>query len=134
MANRAWGRVTTSILVVDDDATLRELVAETLEENGYAVAMAEDGREALDILERAPPNGIVTDLMMPRVDGVTLCSKVKNNPATNAIVVIVMSASHQIERKLRGCPVDAILPKPFELADLVHLLNKHLSPSASAVT
>jgi CheY-like chemotaxis protein len=123
-----------SILVVDDDATIRDLIAETLEENGYPVAMAEDGREALDMVERAPPKAIITDLMMPRVDGAALCAEVKTNPATRAIVVIVMSAAPQIERKLRGCPVDAILPKPFEPDALVYLLKQHLSASASAVT
>src|SRR4051812_47398456 len=119
----------TSILVVDDEIPILNLIAEVLEDNGFTVVTAQDGKQALSLVERDPPNGIITDVMMPHLDGISLCKQVKDNPATHDVVVIVMSASTQLDSLLVGCPADAILPKPFRLDDLVGLVNKHLSPS-----
>jgi CheY-like chemotaxis protein len=120
-----------NILVVDDDILILDLIAEVLQDQGFTVVTATDGRQALSLVERAPPDGIVTDLMIPHLDGATLCQRVKTNPLTHAIIVILISASHRLEREARRCPADAILPKPFDLDDLVDLVKQHLDGAAS---
>ena len=102
-----------SVLVVDDERVLAALVAELLAEEGYAVRCAFDGAQALAEVERDPPDVLVTDLMMPRLDGLDLARRLRADG--RRVPVVVMSAVH----------VDVILPgvrflaKPFDLDDLL---------------
>ena len=99
------------VLVADDDPAVLGLVAELLEEGGYAVKTASDGATALAAAESDPPDLVVSDVMMPRLDGLTLASRLRQR----GIPVVLMSAV--VERlPRRGV---AIVTKPFDLDDLL---------------
>ena len=115
-----------TILVVDDDATLRCLLAIALEDAGYRVEEAHDGIQALERLGRRPPDLILTDLRMPRLDGIGLARLLATH--TPPIPLILMSADQ--------LPLSCTLPyirKPFEIEALLTLMARTLpvSPVAS---
>ncbi len=102
-----------SILVVDDDPALRELLRRLLEREGYAVQEAENGRAALERLREAPPGLIVLDLMMPEMDGFEFVAAVRADKAWQTIPIIVVTAKDLTpddRQRLTGC-VEAILQK-----------------------
>jgi len=101
------------ILVVDDDAVLRELVRRILEKDGYAVVEAGNGREALERLEEVSPGLILLDLMMPEMDGFELVAELRRHDAWRAIPVLVITAKEltaEDRRRLNGY-VERILQK-----------------------
>jgi two-component system phosphate regulon response regulator PhoB len=101
------------ILIVDDERPLRELLASVLTDGGYRVTMAIHGRDALDRIEEARPDLIITDLMMPVMGGVELYRALKDRPETRAIPIIVMSAG--LSRPTELTEVDAFIAKPFDV-------------------
>ena len=84
-----------SVLLVDDDPALRGLLRQMLELGGYVVHEAEDGLDALDQLENIVPDVLVLDVMMPNMDGVTLCKKMRDNVITMNIPIIMLSGKTQ---------------------------------------
>jgi two-component system chemotaxis response regulator CheY len=121
-----------SILVVEDSATMRSLIASTLEELGPAVKITEasSGFEALRLLPRGVFDLIVTDINMPDINGLELVSFVKKNPAYAAIPLIIVSteSSERDREKGLGLGADAYLVKPFEPEDLRGLARDLLRP------
>jgi two-component system chemotaxis response regulator CheY len=111
-----------SILVVEDSATMRSLIASTLEELSPAVKITEasSGFEALRLLPRGVFDLIVTDINMPDINGLELVSFVKKNPAYDTIPLIIVSteSSERDREKGLGLGADAYLVKPFEPEDL----------------
>ncbi len=104
-----------SVLVVDDDVEIREVVCEILEHFGYRVAVAADGVEASELLEHGlEPSAIVLDMMMPRMDGWTFLGRLRANPRYESLPVVVASA--MVAQPPPGA--DALLQKPFSLSDL----------------
>jgi CheY-like chemotaxis protein len=116
-AKRAQPASPTSprVLIVEDDADIRETLAELLATAGYDTAQAANGREALDQARRAPPDLIVLDLMMPVMDGWQFRSAQRRDPALAPIPVIVVSASGATA----SIDADAFLQKPFPMERLV---------------
>lgn len=110
-----------SVLVVDDEAPLRKLVAVALRRGGYDVTLAADGREALARVAAATPDLIVSDVMMPGMDGLELLARLPANPATRAIPLILLTAKGATEDKVAGLDLgaDDYLPKPFQLTVLL---------------
>src|SRR5829696_5541587 len=89
------GRVLTvrqKVLVVEDDLDYRELIQHVLELKGFAVIKAENGREAIEIVERDRPDIILMDLYLPVLSGLEATRVIKNNPATSRIPILVISA------------------------------------------
>lgn len=113
-----------AVLVVDDDAEIRRFLCDLLQSEGYIVMTASDGTEALALLRTAQqPLVVILDLMMPVLDGYHVLSELERNPdVLNQHKVVVMSAS---DRLLLGefPRADALLPKPFELLDLLDLVD-----------
>ncbi len=109
-----------SILIVEDEPAIRFLLKDLLEEN-YILYEAENGRQAIELLKIVTPNLIISDVMMPDINGLELCNKVKNSPDTCHIPFILLSARGSIEQKTEGydAGADAYIPKPF---DTMHLL------------
>lgn len=109
-----------SILIVEDEPAIRFLLKDLLEEN-YILYEAENGRQAIELLKIVTPNLIISDVMMPEINGLELCNKVKNSPDTCHIPFILLSARGSIEQKTEGydAGADAYIPKPF---DTMHLL------------
>jgi CheY-like chemotaxis protein len=116
--------VTPGILLVEDDADIRQTIGEVLEEEGYLVTTASDGREALEKLESGPlPHLIVLDLMMPGMDGVQFRAEQIKRRACAAIPLLVLSAdthTHELARDLGA----ECLRKPVDLADLLAAVQR----------
>lgn len=121
---------TASILVVDDDEHIRELVCEALDLEGYEVRGARDGQAALDILASWSPSLILLDLNMPRMDGWTFCAVQRQRPELAGIPVALMSAAHNLHARELPCAPVAILEKPFDLDDLLTHVAQALDGSA----
>jgi CheY-like chemotaxis protein len=114
------------VLVVDDDAVIRQLICVNLELEGFEVHTAEDGQDALDKVRDVDPKVVTLDIMMPRLDGWETAARLHNDPDTAHIKVILLSARAQ-EADLRrghGIGVDAYLTKPFDPDDLVEAVRR----------
>ena len=109
----------STILVIDDDTHIRNLVCEVLDLEGYQVKGATDGRAALDLLATWRPDLILLDLNMPRMDGWTFCEHQQEQPAISDIPIALMSAARNIHSRQLPCEPVAILEKPFDLDDLL---------------
>jgi diguanylate cyclase (GGDEF)-like protein len=111
----------TSILVVDDLADTLEVVRIPLEADGYRVQTARNGLEAWKAMEATRFDLLITDLMMPVMDGLELCRRVKNDPEKRGIYIIILSAKGETEEKILGLETgaDDYLEKPFALAELL---------------
>ena len=114
------------ILVVDDDPTLRELIALGLRRSGFEVSCAEDGHDALHQLAGPPPDAIVADLMMPGMDGIELCTTIRDTPALARVPVVVLSArAFAADRAAaRRAGADAYIQKPLDVDHLVSTLRR----------
>ncbi len=109
-----------SVLVVEDEQDIRFLIREVLKTH-YIVYEASDGIEAIGVLQQHPPDLVISDVMMPGMDGLALCDKVKNAPATCHIPFIILSAKGTIEQRNEGYEVgaDAYIAKPFHPSHLL---------------
>ena len=105
------------ILVVEDDAAIRESVAAVLELDGYHVRTAADGAEALWAMEAQTPSLVILDLVMPGLDGPAFAAEVRSRGLDPPI--LVMSASHDPERAAREIGADGAMAKPFNINDLL---------------
>lgn len=112
------------VLVVDDERSIAELLAEFLEGVGYDVFVATDGRTALAIARREHPALVLTDLMMPGVDGVEFVRNLRASPVTNNIPVVLMSSIRPNMEALENVP---FLPKPFDLDDVLDAVLTYAS-------
>jgi CheY-like chemotaxis protein len=120
--------VTTIILVVEDEDPIRELVRGLLEGEGYDVREARHGAYALELAHQQPPALVLTDLMMPVMDGTLLCHQLKSDLATQAIPIVVMTASGRAAAE--ACGADAYVAKPFDVDDLLDLVTRYAGPPA----
>ena len=119
---RSLGRV----LVVDDDEVIRQLIAVNLQLEGFEVATAVDGRDCLDKVAEVAPDVITLDVMMPRLDGWVTAVKLRENPATRDIRVVLITARAQDYdiRRGREIGVDAYITKPFAPDDLIRTVRE----------
>jgi DNA-binding response OmpR family regulator len=107
-----------TILLVDDDLQLLQLVALNLELEGYTVLLAGDGKQALSQIERASPDLVVLDVMMPRMDGFTVCHRVRE---FSTVPIIMVTAKERSQDKVRGLDLgaDDYLTKPLNMEELL---------------
>jgi two-component system, OmpR family, response regulator MprA len=107
------------ILVVDDEPAVRDAVDRALRLEGHEVAVAADGRAALDAVAVAPPDAVVLDLLMPRVDGLEVCRRLR--AAGDRTPVLVLTARDAVDDRVRGLDAgaDDYLVKPFALEELL---------------
>jgi CheY-like chemotaxis protein len=123
MGSRVEARKVT-VLLVDDDALVREALTDDLEEHGYEVAAAATAEEALRRLRQEPrPSALLLDLLMPGMDGAELLAKVREDEGLANLPVIVLTglASSKLKRLLRA---DAVLVKPFETSELLREIDR----------
>jgi len=116
------------VLAVDDQPENLELLGAILEEDGYDVAFAADGVAALAAIERDPPDAVLLDLMMPRLDGIEVCRRLKRARASCFVPVILLTALSDVESKVRGLEsgADDFLNKPFNRIELLTRLRSLL--------
>ena len=114
------------VLVVDDDDVIRQLITVNLELEGFDVVTAIDGQDALDKVKDADVSVVTLDVMMPRVDGWEAASRLRNDPETAHIKVVLLSARAQEADLQRGekIGVDAYLTKPFDPDELIDIVRR----------
>jgi DNA-binding response OmpR family regulator len=108
----------TTILTADDDPQLLRLIARNLELEDYQVLVASDGKQALEQIEQHAPDLVLLDVMMPRMDGFTVCQRVRE---FSAVPIIIVTARGQDQDKVRGLDLgaDDYLTKPFSIEELL---------------
>ncbi|BBZ08860.1 response regulator MprA [Mycolicibacterium doricum] len=123
------------ILVVDDDRAVRESLRRSLSFNGYSVELAQDGVEALDLIANNRPDAVVLDVMMPRLDGLEVCRRLRSTG--DDLPVLVLTARDSVSERVAGLDAgaDDYLPKPFALEELLarmRALLRRTSPDDGA--
>jgi CheY-like chemotaxis protein len=114
------------VLIVEDDPTVRSSLAGILQDEGYRVATAKNGEEALAYLRaHRAPRLILLDLMMPVMDGLTFRAQQLGDPAMARIPTVVLSAARESD-KMRGLAFHGYLQKPIELDLLLEVLTQHV--------
>jgi two-component system, OmpR family, response regulator MprA len=111
------------ILVVDDDRAVRESLRRSLAFNGYQVDLAVDGKAALEAVAQRRPDAMVLDVMMPRVDGLEVCRRMR--AAGDELPILVLTARDAVSDRVAGLDAgaDDYLPKPFALEELLARLR-----------
>lgn len=114
-----------TVLVVDDDPGVLEVLELALDAEGYQVVVARNGLEGLEQACSHRPDLMVVDLMMPIMDGWQLVREFRRDQATGSTPVIILSAAHNIDEAARDLGVEAVIAKPFNLDDLLDLIATH---------
>ncbi len=117
-----------TIVLAEDDPHIADMLAEVLEDEGYRVFRASDGFEAWQLCQRHRPNVVITDVMMPRMDGIELLSRLRNSSGPQQPAIILMSAV----RQPISHPDVSFLPKPFDLQDVLDKVAMRLDERSSA--
>ncbi|MDX2110202.1 MAG: response regulator [Verrucomicrobiota bacterium] len=118
--------MTKTIMTVDDSASMRQMVSFTLQQAGFKVIEAMDGQDALSKLNGTAINLLITDLNMPRVDGIELIKRVRMLPAFRYIPILMLTTESQDDKKQAGKAAGATgwIVKPFKQDQLVAVVNK----------
>ncbi len=121
------------VLIVDDSQTLRQTVFELLTKQGIKVIEATDGLEAQKKLQEIVPDLVITDLIMPQMNGYELCRWIKNNPSTEKVPVLICSTKSEEFDRYWGMKqgADAYLTKPFQPAELLKTIKVLLNRNSS---
>jgi CheY-like chemotaxis protein len=111
----------STILVVEDDKSVRDNLNYLLSNEGYSVIQAEDGLEAFDFVSEAVPDLIISDIHMPNMGGFDLFKKLKNKTETDSIPVIFLTADTRLQKMQEGISLGAAdyLTKPYDLEELL---------------
>jgi CheY-like chemotaxis protein len=114
------------VLVVDDDDVIRQLITVNLELEGFEVSTAVDGQDCLDKVKAVDPAVVTLDIMMPRLDGWEAASRLREDPETANVKVVLLSARAQEADLERGSRigVDAYLTKPFDPDELIATVRR----------
>ncbi len=117
-----------TILLVDDDIFLVDIMAFTFKQSGFEIIKAHNGKEALEVIAKESIDLILTDIMMPVMDGFELAKNIKENPNIKHLPIIFLTAKSNIEDKNKGFSlgINDYVVKPFNLKDLVSRINKVL--------
>jgi DNA-binding NarL/FixJ family response regulator len=122
-----------TILLVDDEPGLREAVQAYLEDSGFTVHVASNATQGWELLQQVSPNLVISDIMMPQVDGYQFLQQMREDPRYKAMPVVFLTArgmtSDRIEGYQAGC--DAYLPKPFDPDELVAIVQGLLDRRAA---
>jgi two-component system phosphate regulon response regulator PhoB len=127
-----------AVLVVEDEMAQREVLAYNLEAEGFRVLKAENGEEALLLVEEDAPDIIVLDWMMPNLSGIEVCRRLKSRPETRTIPIIMLSARTEEVDKVRGLETgaDDYVEKPYSVVELMARVRSQLRrvrPSAAGL-
>src|SRR2546421_9951745 len=108
----------TTILVVDDDLQLLKIVTHNLRAEGYQVLTASEGKHALETIERESPDLVLLDIMLPTMDGLQVCQRVRE---FSAVPIVMITARGQSQDKIKGLDLgaDDYLTKPFRVDELL---------------
>jgi len=125
-----------TVLVVEDEAAQREVLAYNLAAEGFSVATADNGEEALLLIAEAVPDVIVLDWMLPLVSGIEVCRRLKSRPRTRMVPIIMLSARAEETDRVRGLETgaDDYVTKPYSVAELMARVRNQLRRVRPAAT
>ncbi len=117
-----------NVMIVDDEPNFVEVLENKVEKEGYEVTKAYSGEECLERINEAPPDMILLDVMMPGIDGFEVCKRIKDEPKTKGIPVIMLSVKGEEKDVLKGSHMGALdyFPKPFNFNALVGKIDSIL--------
>ncbi|MER5255574.1 MULTISPECIES: response regulator [unclassified Streptomyces] len=123
--SRVVSGVSGRVLVVDDNKVIRQLIRVNLELEGFEVVTAADGAECLDVVNQVRPDVVTLDVVMPRLDGLRTAARLRSDPRTRHLPIVIVSActQYEVESGLE-VGVDAFLAKPFEPAELLGIVRQ----------
>jgi DNA-binding response OmpR family regulator len=109
------------VVVVEDEDAVAHLVQASLGDAGYLCLRARDGEEALRLAEREAPDLIILDILMPKLDGMEVVRRLKNDPVQSRIPVLMLTALGSVDDRVRGlgAGADDYMPKPFDMRELL---------------
>ena len=121
-----------SVLIVDDEPLTQDMLRLMLEPAGFRVTSAEHGVEALEKIQESKPDIVLLDVMMPHMDGITVCKKLRSDPKTAALPVIMLSGKTHLNAVEEGLDAGAnrYLSKPMSRADLIKNLKEVLGETS----
>jgi len=114
------------ILVVDDEFEIRDMLGRFLTEQGYVAILASNGEEALELAEKEDPQAILLDILMPGIDGIETCKRLKAKEETRFIPVIMATALWERYMEAIEVGADDFIAKPFNLTELSHRVKSIL--------
>ena len=115
------------VLVVDDDEDMLIMMQHLLMAEGYVPLISPNAQNAMEIISHRNPAMVLLDLRMIGIDGGDICKRIKSDPYTSSIPVIILSANHNIESIAKECGADAYLPKPFSLQKFKEVFHQLIS-------
>ncbi len=115
-----------TFMIVDDSASMRQLVAFTIKDAGYDVLLAENGRDALEKMARAKVDMVITDLNMPEMDGITLIRELRGKADYKFVPIVMLTTESQEAKKQEGRAAGASgwIVKPFSPSQLMDVVKK----------
>ncbi|MBD2105265.1 response regulator transcription factor [Leptolyngbya sp. FACHB-261] len=118
----------SKVLVVEDSVTQREMITDLLKDSGLSVSVATDGVEALERIQGHRPDLVVLDIVMPRMNGYEVCRRIKADPKTQSVPVVMCSSKGEEFDRYWGMKqgADAYIAKPFEPQELVGTVKQLL--------
>jgi two-component system, OmpR family, response regulator MprA len=128
---------TAPVLVIDDEESIVDLIKLGLKYEGFEVVAASDGEEGIDAAQRANPIFIILDWMLPDMDGLEVCRRLRSNPTTHDIPILLLTAKGEVGSRVEGLNTgaDDYLTKPFSFEELVARIRailRRLNHSATA--
>jgi CheY-like chemotaxis protein len=117
--------VRKKVLVIDDDKTTLTMLTMILTKANYLVLSALDGEEGLALVESELPDVVISDILIPKIDGIDICEKIKKNPDLSHIKVILMTAikNIMIQKEAKNCGADAFVEKPTDSRQLLTIIK-----------
>ncbi len=126
--------MSAQLLLVDDEPGLREAVKDYLQESGFNVEVASNAREGWELLQQTNPDLLISDVMMPQIDGYQFLKQVRADPRFKRLPVVFLTAKGMTTDRIQGyqAGVDAYLPKPFDPDELVAIVENLLERRAAS--
>jgi len=118
----------STVLVVEDSLAQRQMISDLLKGSGIKVAIASDGAEALEQFQQSSPDLVVLDIVMPRMNGYEVCRRLKSDPKTQNVPVVMCSSKGEEFDRYWGMKqgADAYIAKPFQPAELIGTVKQLL--------
>ena len=105
------------VLCIDDDAPILEMLRDVMTELGFEVVTAKDGAEGFSLWGRSKFDLVITDLLVPKVDGIRLAEQIRAKDP-NAKILVITAINHSLEKELKSAPIDGYFPKPIPFPKL----------------
>lgn len=119
------------VLVIDDEAAILDVISIVLECEGFTTDTLYNGERLFERIANNPPDIILLDFSLPGETGDILAKKLREQTISKHIPIIMLSAHHAIEKLAASCGVNAFLPKPFSINDLLHMIDIYTTPMTS---